>query len=322
MRMVNQALQQNNSDGQEPQPPANNQDIIIIGGWYGPAKEDISSTVEKFNIAEGKSTEIPRMNFPRAASASCVYNNDVIVTGGHDGQAGTDSIEILTTNQHPLRWILFDGKIPVKLSYHVVVVYQNKMYIIGGYSRSEKKTSDAIYEISLVPPYTSKLLARMPQPRLNHGAELFKDEIFIVGGSTTGFSKDAIDSVVVYDFITNECTPREPLPKPVSKMSTVACGNAIIVIGGADTNGQDLNDVIMYNTESGESEILPPLNHKRCDSSAVMMNDVIVVVGGRNDGQGCLNSIERFTMGRDQWQELPGMKEKRNFASAVVKPNN
>ena len=94
------------------------------------------------------------------------------------------------------------------------------------------------------------------------------------------------------------------------------------MIGGADTNGQDLNDVIMYDTESGKSEILPSLKHKRCDSSAVTMNDVIVVLGGRSDGQGCLNSVETFTMAEEQWGELPGMNEKRNFASAVVKPNN
>jgi hypothetical protein len=105
-------------------------------------------------------------------------------------------------------------------------------------------------------------------------------------------------------------------------MSTVSWGNVVIVVGGADKNSQDLEDIVMYHTGTGRSERLPSLIHKRCDSSAVIMHDVIVVLGGRSDEQGFLNSVESFTMGDDQWKELPGMKEKRNFATAVVKPSN
>ena len=216
MIMVQQALQGRN---------ANNQDIIILGGYNapGPGIESVSSTVEKYSIVEGKSTQLPPMNLARAASASCVYNGDVIVTGGYGGRYryATDSIEILKMNQHPLRWTMFDGKLPVKLSCHDVTVYQDKLYITGGYNQSESKTSDAIYELSLAPPYTAKLLARMPQPRCNHGAEIVNGKLFILGGTTTGLVQDATDSVVVYDFIKNEIQPCPWLPEPVSAMSTV-----------------------------------------------------------------------------------------------------
>ena len=302
--------------------PANNQDIIILGGRCGRERNDVLNTAEKFNIAEGKSTQLPRMNHPRVESASCVYNGDVIVAGGFDGQAGTDSIEILKMNQHPLRWTMFDGKLPVKLTEHDVTVYQYKLYITGGYNWNERRPSDAIYELSLAPPYTVKLLARMPQPRRNHRAEIVNGKLFILGGTTTGHTKGAIDNVVVYDFIKNEIKPCPSLPKPVSRMSTVTWGNTIIVVGGVDKNDQVLNDVIMYHIETGRSERLPSLKHKRSGPSAVIMHDVIVVLGGRNKEEGFLNSVESFTMGDDQWKELPGMKEKRLWATAVVKPGN
>ena len=326
MIMVRQALQGsnvNNNDGAQaidPAVPDNNQDIIVLGSYSGSKK--ISKTVEKYSIVEGKSTQLPGMNLARAESASCVYNGDVIVAGGWDGQAGTDLIEILKMNQHPLRWTMFDGKLPVKLSGHNVTVYQDKLYITGGYNWSEKKISDAIYELSLAPPYTVKFLARMPQPGRNHRAEIVNGKLFILGGSTTGKSKDATDSIVVYDFIKNEIKPCPSLTKPVSRMSTVAWGNTIIVVGGADKNDQVLNDVILYHIESGRSERLPSLKHKRCAPSAVIMHDVIVVLGGWNKEEGLLNSVESFTMGDDQWKELPGMKEKRYYATAVVKPRN
>ena len=325
--MLNQLLQGRNVNNNgvqalDPTVPVNNQDIIIIGGWYAPGIESVSNTVEKFNIVEGKSTQLPNLNHPRANSASCVYNGDVVITGGYDGQDGTDSIEILKINQDPSRWMMFDGKLPVKLSAHDVIVYQDKLYVMGGYNCNENKINDNTYELSVIPPYTAKPLARMPQPRRNHRAETVDGKLFILGGSTTGYSKGAIDSVVVYDFIKNEFKQCTSLPKPVWGMSTVTWGNMVIAIGGKDKNDQVLNEVTMYDTESGQSQKLPPLIHKRSGSSAVIMHDVIVVLGGYNDEEGHLSSVESFTMGDDHWRELPGMKEKRFRATAVVKPRN
>ena len=325
--MLNKLLQEknvNNNGAQalDPPVPANNQDIIILGGWYAPGAESVSNTVEKLNIVEGKSTQLAKLNHPRARSASCVYNGDLIVTGGYDGQDGIDSIEILKINQDPLRWMMFDGKLPVKLSGHDVIVYQGKLYVMGGLNSNENKINDDIYELSIIPPYTAKLLTRMPQPRRNHKAEIVNGNLFILGGSTTGYSKDAINSVVVYDFIKNKVKPCPSLPKPVCDMSTVTWGNKVILIGGQDKNDQVLNEVTMYDTESGQSQKLPPLIHKRSGSSAVIMHDVIVVLGGWNNEERHLNSVESFTMGDDHWRELPGMKEKRRFATAVVKPLN
>ena len=325
--MLNQLLQgrnvnNNGAQAMKPLVPANVQDIIILGGHNGLARDEVTNTVEKFNIVEGKSTELPRMNQPREGSASFVYNNNIMVTGGNSGQDGLDSIEALNMNQHPLRWMMFQGKLPFKLSAHVAIVYQDKLYVIGGYNWSENKTSDVIHELALAAPYTSKVLARMPEPREQHRAEIVNKKLLILGGTTTGLSKDATDSVLVYDFTTKKFKPCPSLPKPVCAMSAVTWGNMIIVIGGVDKNDQVLNDVIMYDTETGRSERLPSLNHKRCGHSAVIMHDVIVVLGGENEGPGCLNSVESFTLGDDGWRELPGMKEKRVWATAVVKPRN
>ena len=325
--MLNQLLQgrnvnNNGAQAMKPLVPANVQDIIILGGHNGLARDEVTNTVEKFNIVEGTSTELPRMNQPREGSASFVYNNNIMVTGGNSGQDGLDSIEALNMNQHPLRWMMFQGKLPFKLSAHVAIVYQDKLYVIGGYNWSENKTSDVIHELALAAPYTSKVLARMPEPREQHRAEIVNQKLLILGGTTTGLSKDATDSVLVYDFTTKKFKSCPSLPKPVWGMSTVTWGNMIIVIGGADKNDQVLNDVIMYDTETGRSERLPSLNHKRYGHSAVIMHDVIVVFAGWNKEQENLNSVETFTLGDDGWKELPGMKEKRRFATAVVKPRN
>ncbi|XP_028414537.1 kelch-like protein 5 [Dendronephthya gigantea] len=325
MMMINRTFQGNNTNkngasAMNHTVPVKNQDVIIIGGEYGIKSYGVLNTVEKYNIVEQNSTPLSRFNHPRTASASCVYNNDILVVGGFDGIVGTDTIEVLKMNQHPLRWTMFDGKLPVKLSGHAVIVYQEKLYIIGGYDGNERKTSNDIYEIALTPPYTAKLLTRMPEARRNHRAELVNGKLFILGGTTTGFSKEALYSVVVYDLIKNEFKPCPSLSQPVFAMSTVSWGHMIIVVGGLDKNGQVLNDVIMYDTETGRSERLPSMIYKRMDSSVVIINDVIVVFGGWNSEQGYLNSVESFIIGGVGWKELPGMTQKRRNATAVVKP--
>jgi hypothetical protein len=191
------------------------------------------------------------------------------------------------------------------------------MYVVGGYNEDERETSDAIYQLSLTPHYTTKLLARMPQPRSSHTAEIVKGKLFVLGGE----DEDALDSVVVYDFITNTFTTRPPLPTPVSTMSTVTWGNMIIVVGGEDNDNRGLNDVIMYDTETGRSQRLPSLQHKRSRHSAVIVDDVIVVLGGWREGE-LTSVVETFTMGSDGWKEHPGtgINVKRGFATVVAKP--
>ena len=189
--MLNQLLQgcnvnNNGAQAMEPLVHANDQDIIILGGRYGLARDEVTNTVEKFNIVEGKSTELPRMNQPRTQTASCVYNNNIMVTGGCNGPDDLDSIEVLNMNQHPLRWMMFQSKLPFKLLDHVAIVYQDKLYVIGGYNGSVKKKSDQIHELALVAPYTANVLARMPEPRENHRVEIVNGKLCILGGTTTG----------------------------------------------------------------------------------------------------------------------------------------
>ena len=289
--MLNQLLQgrnvnNNHAQAMEPLVPANDQDIIILGGRSGPAHDEVTNTVEKINIVEGKSTELPRMNHVRAGSELCVYNDNIMVVGDFNGLDALDTIEVLNMNQHPLRWMMFQSQLPFKLSDHVAIVYQNKLYVIVGCNRSENKTSDRTHDIALAPPYTSKVLARMPQPRQQHRAEIANGKLFILGGTEAGFSKDATVSVLVYDLTKKQFKPCPCLPKPVCLMSTVTwSSNMIIVTGGLEKRNQVLNDVIMYDTEAGRSERLPSLNHERYGHSAVIMHDVIVVFGGWNREQ-------------------------------------
>jgi hypothetical protein len=316
--MLNRSLLESGSNNNrgEAAPPRSKQEIIIIGGWCG---DTVLNTVEKYRLDE-KSTYLPLMIHNRGAAACVVHNNDVIVTGGHDGQSGSDSVEVLKINQGTLKWVMSACKLPKKLRGHVAVAHKDKMIVVGG--AREDTVSNGIWEVSLTPPHTSKILGKMPKPRSYHRAEIINGKLYILGGTPTGWNKDAMDSVLVYDLSKGGSKLCTPLPYAICNIATVTWGNLIIIVGGLNNQGQAINDVIMYDSETGLHQMLPSLLYRRAGCSVVMVNDVIVAIGGRNTEQGHLSSVECFTLGNETWRELPGMMEKRFFASAVVKPQN
>ncbi|XP_028415442.1 uncharacterized protein LOC114538461 [Dendronephthya gigantea] len=256
--------------------------IIIFSGGYGCKSETTSSnTVELYCIVERSSRIVQQLEQPLVSSALCVHDNRILAIGGVDDEGDSDKIKVLKMSRHVLQCAIF-GKLPVKLFGHDVVVHEGNLYVIGGCNWHERRTLDEIYQIALTPPFTVELLTRMPEQRRHHRAELVNGKLFILGGASTGRSKDATDSVVVYDFGENEFKPCPSLPQPVSRMSSVTSGENIIVIGGMDMRGRAVNDVITYHTVTGRSEMLPSMQHKRYGSSVVIIDDVIFVFGGRN----------------------------------------
>ena len=93
------------------------------------------------------------------------------------------------------------------INYKKIPVFQNRLIVIGGFI-SRSNFSDGVYKVLLIPPYTSKLLSRLPQPIAYHGVEGFNDNIFI----TSGVAGSTVESVVLYNVNENVCKQMSPLP--------------------------------------------------------------------------------------------------------------
>ena len=293
------------------------QDIIIAGGYDG--KGVISSSVEAFSFDKGGWAKLTPMKEPRADATWFVYKNQFLVAGGNTEDVnGTDSMEMLRTDQDPLQWATFPAKLPARFSGHKTVVYQDRLFVIGGYDGTNRKVSDLIYEVLLVPPYSTRWLCEMPQPRMDHGAELSDDKILILGGRAGFQDKDVTYSVILYDVSKNECKEMPPLPYTVWGMSTVSWRNKVIVIGGKTKNGRVLEHVVRYDIETGELKMLPSMKSKRSGCSAVVIGNEIVVMGGWNMEHSYLCSVECFSFLNNSWQNCSVMIQCRGEATAVA----
>ena len=294
--------------------------VLIAGGWNG--GESLNS-VEMFSLLNATWTPLKPMKESRHRASSVVHNNQVFVMGGHDKRAGMKSIEKLSLNavqvDQSITWENVLAKLPAPLNGHCSVVYNGRLIVIGGFDDSKCEFSDSITEISLVPPYTNKLLATMPQARYLHGVAMFGDKILILGGELNGFSSTNKANVLLYDITKNKCKELAALPYPVSEMATVKWGDdSVIIMGGAGSNDKPLNKVLLYHIKTQKSRTLPDMKYKRRGCVASVVRDTVIVMGGQDEKRKYLKSVECFQFDRYSWQELPEMQEARYWATAVV----
>ncbi|CAB3994537.1 RING finger 151-like [Paramuricea clavata] len=294
--------------------------VVIAGGWNG---REYLNSVEMFSLLNATWTPLKSRKESLDRTSSVVHNNQFFVIGGDGNRGGIKSIEKLSLNavhvDHSITWENVLAELPGALNGHCSVVYNGRLIMIGGFDDSKYAYSGSITGISLVPPYTSKLLATMPQARYLHGVAKFGDKILILGGKFNGFSSTNLASVLLYDITKNECKKLAALPYPVSEMATVKWGDdSVIIAGGVESNDQALNKVLLYNIKTQKSCMLPDMKYKRRGCVAAVVRDTVIVMGGMDERRKCLKSVECFRFDRYSWQELPEMQEARCWATAVV----
>ena len=283
---------------------------IIVAGGVG------TDSVEMFNWRQRTWSPLQSLPDKRCGATSFVYNNHVTIPGGYcSGYGFVNDMIRMNINPNPdlsTHWSECPVKLPAKTAFHGSVLYNDHLIVTGGFDG----TADCIHEVQLVPPYTAKILTRMPEPRMYHCMEIFDDNVLIVGGSTTGNCQNSLSSVVLYDIKKNECKQLAPLPYEVCEMATVRWGDNIVIVGGADKHEKALDTVIIYNVKTEQSHLLPSMRCKRRRCTAVVIGNNIVVLGG-DDEQG-MNSVEAFNFESYTWQDLPEMSQARIFSTAVV----
>ena len=294
--------------------------VVIAGGEN---ECGYLNSVEMFKLSNVTWTTLQPLRKCSCAQFSVVYNDFWFVMGGYASSNGSRSIERLPLNavhvNLSITWKVFAGQLPSPFFAHRSVVYNGLLIIIGGYDGDKHAVTDSITEVSLVPPYTSKLLTTMPQRRWHHGVAIFDDKIVIVGGGKSPSCKSNLKSVLVYDITKKECQELAPLPYAVNEMATVKWGeNNVIVVGGLGNDGKTLNKVVLYNIKTQKCHELPDMKCKRRGCVAVVVRDTVVVMGGKDEGGNFLKSVESFRFDSYCWQELSEMREGRNLATAIV----
>ena len=293
--------------------------IFVVGGQT----LGMNASTQCFNWTDQTWTLLDSAVEGRSYSCSFLYQGQVVIAGGKKRTKMTNTMKCLNVADPSATWEDFAVNLPFRCTSHKVVNDNDKLLISGGWVQDAEapspRYSDAVYEMQLVPPYSSKMLTRLPQTRSDHAMEMFDQKLFIFGGH---IDRKITASVVQYDLIKNECKEMPPLPYAVGKMASVLWRDNVLVIGGCDQHDNALRKVVTYDVITGCSQMLPCMKEKRYGCTAVVIGSVVMVMGGRNEEDECLKSVASFDLERQVWQDLPDMLEPRAFATAVVKPNS
>ena len=287
-----------------------NSDIVVIAGWHPETNKPLSS-VERFNLFNQTWTPLADLKIARGCHAAVLFENQILVCGGSSSTNSddfTDSIEVLDMNGNPPTWQEFSVNLPIKVAGHKCVVYGNRLLIIGGQPK-ENEILNTIYELLLVPPYSSKLLCHMKKKRAFHGVELFDDKVLIAGGD------GAETNVEIFDITRNECSQMPQLPSPLFGMATVRRGDSMFLIGGTDKEQNVSNEIIECDIRTGQSKVRLNMKTERVFCSAVYHENTLVVLDGAKDE---VKSVDCFNFVSNYWRKLPSMTKERIFASALV----
>jgi N-acetylneuraminic acid mutarotase len=196
--------------------------MVVIGG----ASDNLANASNKvFAFRNGKWEDLPPLQHARAATASAVVGDKLVVVGGQDkkhlvaqtevfdGHSWTQAADLPTPREHLAA--VSDG------------VY---VYTVGGRNLSADENSGAFERFDPVSGNWDKL-PELPTKRGSYGAAVIDGRIVAVGGEEP---TRVLATVEMYDIATGKWRTLAPINTPVHGEVVAAVGSTVYVIGGAD----------------------------------------------------------------------------------------
>ena len=309
--------------------------IVVVGGQNGMMMSSSwLNSVEMYSLSTRTWSKLAPMEEQRGAPTAHFHNGEVMVTGGYNTRTNMlktiEYIQIKKEINLPSGFSQYGSgrgswqkirHLPFGSYGHRTTIIKNNLWVVGGLGRIDNQPQcfNTIHVCNMIS--FAFVRKRMPRPISFHGLEIvYGNNLLIIGGSTTGSRRDAVDTVLLFNTVTNEVREIHPLPFPMLDMATVKHGEDVIIIGGQKIDGEYLNTVFKYNCKKNECEQLPGMKHKRSECAAVISGNKVFVMGGYNKEQGYLSSVECFDLDDQVWHELPSMSEEKYKIAAVLVP--
>lgn len=274
--------------------------MFIIGGWAGSPNYYNDVTAIEYDTASGSSEVFISPNHyssVRHSHSGAVYDDKLWVIGGFFNKAkndawysadGTTWVEITKNETESVKFTMRDS--------HASVVFDDgfgdKLFVIGGFSSGYK--NDVWCSVTGA-QWTCITGETSFSPRVGHGAAVFKNNIYLIGGyDGAGYKNDVWRST---DGIRWEMASGAAGFDPRRGHAVVVFKDKLWVIGGYGENEKYYNDIWcssdgsswrQIKTPSAENGVFSP----RRGHSAVVYKDKLWIFGGYG-GTSYMNDLWR-----------------------------
>jgi leucine-zipper-like transcriptional regulator 1 len=190
----------------------------VIGGYDGHYRNDTWYSTDGITWTEATTTA----NFPaRNAQTSVVYNNKMWVIGGfyHLGQnVGSKNDTWYSSDGVTWKEATAAANFPAR-DYHTSVVYDNKMWVIGGRGNVYDYPGGGLNDVWSSTDgikWTKNVSPGIFSSRAGHSSVIYDNRIWVLGGWDNGYKSD------IWSYGNSQNEKRDDSPHPVSQ--TVSTG--------------------------------------------------------------------------------------------------
>lgn len=210
-----------------------------------------------------------------------------------------------------LEWTKIKSTPDLKLAYHVCVLYESVIYVIGGENYNYVSLGTCLaYSIP-----TDKMWSISPMnvKRSCLSAVVIEGYIYAIGGHDQGIYLDTAER---YDRRTDQWSMIASMNYSRGNASAAVLNNYIYVVGG-ETETEYLKSVEMYNPLADSWLEINSMRVERSGLAAVEVNNEIYAVGGHNE-TGVTNCVEKYNPLKRSWELVERMLCQRYNFGAVA----
>ena len=199
--------------------------------------------------------------------SSVLYNDELIVTGGSNGNAVSDCIdEVQLTPPYTAKTL---SRMPEPRRFHSMQLFDDSLLIVGGSTTTSYRNSLSSVVLYDIKKNECKQLAPLPYEVSEMATVRWGDNIIVIGGFDKRGNK--LDRVIIYNIKTEQSCMLPPMRCKRGRCTAVVIGNNIVVLGGVDGQWRDLKSVEAFNFESYTWQELPEMSQARSRHTAVVV---------------------------------------------------
>lgn len=231
----------------------------------------------------------------------------LIAIGGTSDHNVTDTCERFSLRTQEWSSI---AKLPYQKSQAPSVVYNSRVYSIGGYNGRKRLPVIDVYD-----PLTNKWTQgpSLPHPLSGSTAVVIRNRLFIIGGYD---GSKHLSDVKILNLENGEWKRGPPLNIARSYCKAGVLQGTIFVVGGANEEGR-LNSVEMWPPGSSTWAYASCLKTPRSRPGLGIHGNQLYTVGGY-DGKNHLSSAEVYDVVLDRWTPLANLRTQRNSPGVTV----
>ena len=197
--------------------------------------------------------------------SSVLYNDNLMVTGGLDGNGTSDKIhEVQVVPPYAVKTL---SRMPEPRRDHCTEIFYDSLLIIGGrpvYCR-DNFSSVVLYDMK---NNVCKQLAPLPYEVSLMATVRWGDNVVVIGGADK--RSQPLDTVIMYNVKTEQSHMLPPMRCKRWGCAAVVVENNIMVLGGLGEQGE-LKSVESFNFERNTWQVLPEMSQARRWHTAVVV---------------------------------------------------